>query len=120
MSRSCLKDRFLLYEKEGVDWVINLLKAILQLLRTILPFIETLFLSFAIGRAFQSLSLTIIIFIVLIVTMFFWHTFTKTLAWGFYGFLLIFLNNGDFTFALIMGLGLAGIRLGVAQATKFF
>lgn len=100
------------------DFVTSLIRALLQFLRALFPFIEAIFLSFVIGRLFNSLSLTIVIFIALVVSMFFWHTFVKVLAWGLYGFLLIFFRTGDFTFSLVVGLALAGIRLGIAQVTK--
>lgn len=98
--------------------MLSLFRAILQFFRVLLPFIEAIFLSFVLGRIFNSLSLTVIIFIILVVSMFFWDTFIKVLAWGLYGFLLIFSRTGDFTFSLVVGLVLAAIRLGVGKVTE--
>lgn len=86
----------------------NLIKAIFGLFANLIPFIETLFLTFVIARYLESVSTGIILFIALLIGTFVWHSLVKGIAWA----VMIYLtmthtdSSGVFfavTFSLVIG-----------------
>ncbi|MBA4603783.1 hypothetical protein [Thermoactinomyces mirandus] len=89
----------------------KLLKAIFGFFTSLIPFIETLFLSFVIGRYLHSTSLSIVIFIALIFTSFIWHSLFKAIAWAVMVYLMVTVSQSSgVVFAVILAVVVGGIR----------
>ncbi|MGA8941219.1 MAG: hypothetical protein WB502_00635 [Thermoactinomyces sp.] len=89
----------------------KLIKAIFGFFTSLIPFIETLFLAFVIGRYVQSTSLSIIIFIALVVTSFIWHSLFKSIAWAVMVYLMVMASQSSgAAFALILAVVVGTIR----------
>lgn len=89
----------------------NLIKAIFGLFANLIPIIETLFLTFVIARYLESTSTGIILFIVLMIGSFIWHSLVKGIAWG--AMVYLTMTQGDSSgmlFAVIFALGVGVLR----------
>lgn len=97
----------------------KLLKAIFSFFTSLVPFIETLFLAFVIGRYVHSTSLSIIIFIALIITSFIWHSMFKSIAWAVMVYLMVMgSHSSGVTFAVILAIVVGVIRFGLEKLVR--
>ncbi|MGI6473657.1 MAG: hypothetical protein ACOX0J_04970 [Thermoactinomyces vulgaris] len=107
-----LKDRFFsTFRQRGRQKLGNLIKAIFGLFANLIPIIETLFLTFVISRHLESTSTGIILFIVLMIGSFIWHSLVKGIAWG----TMIYLtmtqeDSSGMLFAVIFALAVGVLR----------
>ncbi|MBA4493659.1 hypothetical protein ACFO25_04610 [Paenactinomyces guangxiensis] len=96
--------------------MLKFFNAIFKAILAIFPVIEVIFLSLYIGSYFGPAA-TIVIFIVLLISSYFWGFIVKPLAWGVLGFVLIN-NNSSLINAMIIGGMFATVRFLVAFGLK--
>jgi phosphotransferase system glucose/maltose/N-acetylglucosamine-specific IIC component len=105
--------------KGGVS-LIRLLSLIFRLVLAVFHFVEIFFLSFVIGSVFQSISTTIVTFVVLSVAYYVVPVLSMTVAWGVAIFCMQYLYlHGNMASALMAGLALALVRFGLEKLFQF-
>ncbi len=97
----------------------KLLRAIFGFFTSLIPFIETLFLSFVIGRHMHSTSLSIIIFVVLVITSFIWHSLFKSIAWAVMIYLMVIGSHSSGTgFAVTLAIVVGVVRFALEKIIR--
>jgi hypothetical protein len=99
----------------------KMFKAIFNLLRSIILFIEIAFISYVVGSAIQSTSFMVISFAVLCGLIFLSASITISVAWAVLGFAVFHFDMGQNMLTSVMAAIIIGLlRLAIWFAVKFF
>lgn len=96
-----------------------MVKALLDLARSLYPFIEVIILAFLMGIGFQSSATGIVVLIVLFVLVYLWPKITRPIAWAIAIFIYLNANSpNNFFTQLVIALAIGVLRYLIGAVKK--